>query len=77
MPLKSPHARGNLTIHNYPSGHMIYLDNDSRSGMKSDLAKFYESATAYSFAAAEVQASEETKRIGRTEYQRRISRVPY
>ncbi|MCW3477711.1 S10 family peptidase [Limobrevibacterium gyesilva] len=77
MPLKSPHAHGNLTIHNYPSGHMVYLDDKSRSGMKSDLAEFYEGATAHSFAAAELRAPEADKRISGTEYQRRFSRVPY
>jgi carboxypeptidase C (cathepsin A) len=77
MPLKSPDARANLTIHNYPSGHMVYLDDKSRSGMKSDLVEFYQQATAYSLAAAEVRTPREDKRIGRTEYQRRISRVRY
>jgi carboxypeptidase C (cathepsin A) len=77
MPLMSPHARGNLRIHNYPSGHMIYLDDKSRSEMKSDLVKFYDRAAASSLAAAEVRAEEKTKLISRTEYRRRISRVPY
>ena len=43
MPLSEPRARSNLEIHNYPSGHMIYLDNGSRSAMKTDLAAFYSS----------------------------------
>lgn len=38
--------RANLTIRCYPSGHMIYLDDDSRTAMKADLVKFYESAQA-------------------------------
>jgi carboxypeptidase C (cathepsin A) len=75
MPLINAHARGNLTTRNYPSGHMIYLDDKSRSEMKSDLAKFYERATAHSLA-VEVQAKK-AKPISRTEYRRRIGRVPY
>jgi carboxypeptidase C (cathepsin A) len=77
MPLKSSRAIANLTIHNYPSGHMIYLDDHSRSRMKSDLATFYGEATAHSFAAAQPRTSEEDKRVGVTRYRRRFSRVPY
>ena len=76
MPLVSPQARSNLTIRNYPSGHMIYLDNESRTGMKSDLTRFYESA-APSFAAVEARAAEPARPISRTEYRRRINRVRY
>jgi carboxypeptidase C (cathepsin A) len=75
MPLKDPHARGNLSVHNYPSGHMVYLDDKSRSEMKVALVEFYQSATAHSVAAAEGRVP--TKRLGRTEYPRRIGRVPY
>jgi carboxypeptidase C (cathepsin A) len=77
MPLKEPHARGNLTVHRYPSGHMVYLDDKSRAEMKSDLAAFYAAATAGSYIAAAGRVQEEVKRLGRTEYRRRISRVPY
>jgi carboxypeptidase C (cathepsin A) len=77
MPLRGPHARDNLTIHYYPSGHMVYLDDKSRTEMKSDLATFYGTATAESHTAAERRVLEKAKRIGRTEYRRRISRVPY
>jgi carboxypeptidase C (cathepsin A) len=38
--------RGNLTITYYPSGHMVYLDLESARQFRSDLAKFYDSATA-------------------------------
>lgn len=45
MPFGSDWARdialANLTIRNYESGHMIYLDDEARSEMKGDLAKFY------------------------------------
>lgn len=77
MPLQSSHARGDLEIHNYPSGHMVYLDDGSRAAMKSDLAKFYAAATAHSSAAAERLTRGEAGRISRTEYRRRIGRVPY
>jgi carboxypeptidase C (cathepsin A) len=78
MPLKSPHARSNLSVHNYPSGHMVYLDDASRSAMKSDLAQFYPAAMAQSLAAPRARpAKEEAPRMGRTEYARRIGRVPY
>jgi len=33
MPLKDPNARANLAIRNYPSGHMVYLDGDSRTAL--------------------------------------------
>ena len=47
MPLLDEDIRkNNLTIKNYPSGHMIYLDPDSRTAMKTDLAAFFDSATA-------------------------------
>jgi len=68
MPLSSPHARGNLTIRNYESGHMIYLDNGSRSAMKADLAAFYEDAR-------RPQAADRVRH--NTVHQRRISRTPY
>jgi carboxypeptidase C (cathepsin A) len=45
MPLLDADIRKrNLTVRNYPSGHMIYLDNASRTAMKADLAVFYDSA---------------------------------
>jgi carboxypeptidase C (cathepsin A) len=43
--LQDPNLMNNITIRNYPSGHMIYLDNASRTAMKADLATFYDSAT--------------------------------
>jgi hypothetical protein len=77
MPLKDRHARSNLTIHSYPSGHMVYLDDESRAKMKSELAAFYRAASTVSYATAEQRVPEEAKRLGRTEYRRRISRVRY
>jgi carboxypeptidase C (cathepsin A) len=45
MPLKDAKIRANLTIRNYPSGHMIYLDGNSRTALKLDLAAMYDAAT--------------------------------
>jgi carboxypeptidase C (cathepsin A) len=70
MPLGSSRARANLTIRNYPSGHMIYLDNASRAAMKADLAKFYGSTGTQLFA-----VTDERTRIPRGI--RRFSRTPY
>jgi carboxypeptidase C (cathepsin A) len=77
MPLNDRHARGNLAIHNYPSGHMVYLDDGSRAKMKSDLAAFYRAATSASLATADRTGTKEARWLGRTEYRRRISRAPY
>lgn len=77
MPLGNLHARDNLAIHNYPSGHMIYLDNDSRSAMKADLAAFYEGIRAQSVAFAALRAPEAARRISRSPYRRHFGRTPY
>ena len=42
MPLQDSSIRANLTIRNYPSGHMIYLDGNSRTALKADLAVMYD-----------------------------------
>jgi carboxypeptidase C (cathepsin A) len=77
MPLDNPHARDNPAIHNYPSGHMVYLDNASRSAMKADLAAFYESTRSHSLAVAAKRTGEETERMSRSPYRRRFDRTPY
>ena len=46
MPLVDPQVRKNLTTRRYPSGHMVYLDGNSRTALKADLAAFYDSTTA-------------------------------
>jgi hypothetical protein len=46
MPLLNQEVRKNITVRNYPSGHMIYLDGPSRTLMKAHLAEFYDSTTA-------------------------------
>lgn len=43
MPLSDPTVRKNLTTRYYPSGHMVYLDGNSRTALKADLAAFYDS----------------------------------
>jgi carboxypeptidase C (cathepsin A) len=69
MPLDSEDpARKNLEYHNYESGHMIYLDKDARSQMKTELAKFYEVA---------LQRQKPIPIRHNTLLQRRISDIPY
>jgi carboxypeptidase C (cathepsin A) len=76
MPLKNPHARANLTVRTYPSGHMVYLDDASRSRMKSDLAEFYDAATALPVAASK-PSEERAVQVSFTRYRRRITRIRY
>ncbi|MFI5776499.1 S10 family peptidase [Nocardia sp. NPDC051570] len=42
MPLADPAVRENLHIRFYPSGHMVYLDGNSRTALKQDLAWLYD-----------------------------------
>jgi len=77
MPLDDPRARKNLTIHNYPSGHMIYLDNESRSAMKKHLAAFYNESSVHPPTVAAQLTPEETRHIIHSRYRRRFSRTPY
>src|SRR5580698_4751006 len=44
MPLLSPQVRQNLSARFYPSGHMVYLDGNSRTALKADLAGMYDAA---------------------------------
>jgi len=46
MPLVDAKIRANLTVRNYPSGHMIYLDGPSRTALKADLAAMYDAMSA-------------------------------
>jgi carboxypeptidase C (cathepsin A) len=69
MPLDSTYIAKALTIKNYPSGHMVYLDNASRSAMKSDLAPFFEGPKVAKAAAA--------RPVTKSRYSRRVSRSPY
>lgn len=56
MPLSDPGVRPNLNVRYYPSGHMIYLDGDSRTALKADLAALYDSTVADHAALARVRA---------------------
>lgn len=56
MPLGDAAVRKNLTLHYYPSGHMIYLDGNSRTGMKTALAQYYDSTVSNHAATARILA---------------------
>jgi carboxypeptidase C (cathepsin A) len=56
MPLADQKVRDNLSARFYPSGHMVYLDNASRTALKGDLAKLYQSAVADQPAIARIRA---------------------
>jgi carboxypeptidase C (cathepsin A) len=73
MPLGNPETRRNLVIKSYPSGHMIYLDNASRSAMKVDLARFYEEMEPH----RATLAAQRPARLAHRLYRRRFSRTPY
>ena len=85
MPLGNPENRervmANLVFRTYPSGHMIYLDNDSRKAMKADLGAFYDKILADPAAVTAELASRIEGRISRppyySPYRRRFSRTPY
>jgi carboxypeptidase C (cathepsin A) len=75
MPLVDPRIRENLVTRYYKSGHMIYLDNESRAEMKKDLANFYQSATqppSNAFAAGHVATA-----VVQSQYRRRLGKTPY
>jgi len=69
MPLDSTYIAKALTVKNYPSGHMVYLDNASRASMKSDLAPF--------FAGPMIATAATAQQVTRSRYSRRIGRSPY
>ena len=56
MPVEAPQVRANLTVKNYPSGHMIYLDGGSRTALKADLARLYDHTTADHAAVTRIRA---------------------
>jgi carboxypeptidase C (cathepsin A) len=60
--------RDEIKTVNYASGHMIYLDNDSRRLMKQDLARFYKCA---------LRREKDDPRTGSYKYTRQIGRTPY
>jgi len=72
MPLDPQYIAKALTIKNYPSGHMVYLDNASRTAMKTDLAPFFDGLKSLDTAEAKASLRGTTSR-----YSRRMSRSPY
>jgi carboxypeptidase C (cathepsin A) len=62
MPLTDAGIRRNLTVAYYPSGHMVYLDGDSRTALKADLAAFYDSTTADHSATARILMLQDRKK---------------
>jgi carboxypeptidase C (cathepsin A) len=77
MPLGNPKSRENLVFHTYLSGHMIYLDNHSRSKMKEHLGTFYDEIQAQFAAITAEIARRPEGRIILSRYRRRFSRTPY
>jgi len=72
-PFGDPETRKNLTFRSYPSGHMVYLDNASRTAMKADLGAFYDAITGRAVALAAVAE----RPLRGTPYRRRFGRTPY
>ena len=62
MPLVDQKVRGNLSATFYPSGHMVYLDGGSRTRLKADLAKMYETTIADKPAMARIRSLQERHR---------------
>ena len=77
MPVGSEQIDHNLSVHNYPSGHMVYLDNASRTAMKADLSSFYGEAQAHVAAIRAAIQPEQTAVEGIAQYRRRLNRTPY
>jgi carboxypeptidase C (cathepsin A) len=83
MPLLDERARENLVQKRYPSGHMIYFDDDSRTAMKHDLADFYKAASTPSSTEQglstrqAVAAADEVPALVQSRYRRRFSGTPY
>lgn len=63
MPLIEQTVRNNLSARFYPSGHMIYLDGGSRTALKADLAKMYDTVGADAPAMARVRMLQERRRV--------------
>ena len=77
MPLGDPATYKNLRFCSYPSGHMVYLDDASRTAMKADLGKFYDEVTGAGTAIAAKVARGEAPHLRTTRYRRRFGRTPY
>ena len=76
MPLIDKRALDNLTVRNYPSGHMIYLDGASRTDMKAHLAQFYDSTRVDFYASTRADVVDRAH-LSRSRGARRINRTPY
>jgi carboxypeptidase C (cathepsin A) len=72
-PFGDPKTRENLTFRSYPSGHMVYLDNASRTALKADLGAFYDAIAGRGAALAEAAV----RPVTGTRYRRRFGRTPY
>jgi carboxypeptidase C (cathepsin A) len=55
MPLVSQQVRQNLSARFYPSGHMVYLDGNSRTALKADLARMYDATVSNSGALVRIR----------------------
>jgi carboxypeptidase C (cathepsin A) len=77
MPLRGPHTTDRITVRNYPSGHMIYLDNASRSAMKADLAGFYDTSASLKLTKAVSLSDRAAMTIHGKRVRRRSCRTPY
>lgn len=56
MPLVSDQIRQNLSARFYPSGHMVYLDGPSRTALKADVAKMYDTTSSNTAAVSRIRA---------------------
>ncbi|WP_116137593.1 S10 family peptidase [Trinickia diaoshuihuensis] len=63
MPLIEQTVRNNLSARFYPSGHMVYLDGGSRTALKADLAKMYDTVGADAPAMARVRTLQQRHRV--------------
>ena len=77
MPLASAQIESNLTFHNYPSGHMVYLDDASRTAVRADLSSFFGEAQTHVAAIKAAIHPELTAIAGFAQYRRRSNRAPY
>lgn len=66
MPLVDAQVRKNLTMKDYPSGHMIYLDGNSRTTLKADLAALYDNTVADRSAVERIRTLQRTARRSAT-----------
>ena len=77
MPLDNAHIERNLTVRLYPSGHMIYLDNASRTAMKADLSGFYAGSETHRATIEAALPAREGQEVYAARFGRRLSRTPY